>query len=1065
MEYSGLHEKIRTIALKSPTKTAIEWGEKKVSYMELEDRANRIANFIYPKILENKNIPVILENSIELVEAILGLLKAGGVFAPVDPEFPENRIQFMIEKIDANWIITRRAWLEKLNSVMAEKNKKLNVLIMEPATNTSLEFENLNIYTLDEVAQKEPVFPSGIINKYAYIYFTSGSTGKPKAILGRHKSLQHFIEWEMNEFGVNESFQISQLTSPSFDPYLRDIFVPLCAGATLCIPESREIVFNPTRLKNWINKSRITLMHIVPTLFKALLEEVDDTKAFKNLQYILSAGEMLRGNDIQKLFQLFRNRIELVNLYGPTETTLAKLFYRVKEWDVERAAIPVGKAIQGAQVMILNEDMQLAEDGMIGEIYIRTPFISAGYYQDRDLTRGVFLKNPFSNNPKDIIYKTGDLGRHLSSGDIEILGRTDHQVKLRGFRVELGEIENALLKVEEVKEAVAVAKDDSIGGKYLCAYVETKGEELNVGQLRVNLQKKLPDYMIPNYFIQMDQMPHTPNGKIDRKALPEPKTMDTGETYIPPQNDLEVKLIDIWSQILKVDAIGVNHNFFNLGGHSLKAMQIIGLIQKEFGVAISLQKLFASPTVADLASEIAAMSEVESLEITPVPPKEFYQLSYLQKRLWLIHQLNPNSIAYNMTGMIILTEEIKPEILEKTLHELINRHDSLRTVFLEVDGEPMQQVLPNVSYKLDYLDISGKEEQDRLRQEIFSEINQRPFDLTRPPLIRGTLVKVGPEEYDFIYSMHHIISDGSSMEILRNEFILIYNRLKAGLKVELPQLTIQYKDFAEWQNKLLEDREKFRDIHNFWVKQLTNLSELNLPMDHPKEDLKDRKTAAFRVVVREESLNKLRAIGKEQSTSLFIVLLTGFKLYLATITHQKDIFLGIPAAGREQEALQNVIGFFVNTTLVRTTLDLEASFIENLKKVEANTLQTLTYQNYPLEVITDELKIPFPELSVFFNMLNMRENRNRELKDFDDHHLTNLQDVKFNQVYYLNEYPNGLEIVCNYLSGLFESAKVEYMVTKYVQFLEMIANDPNLSVKEYGKVKGNTKRKFNRSKR
>ncbi len=461
VDSQSLHGKIRSIALNTPDKIAIEQGDLNISYIELEERANQIANFLNAKLSDNKNIPVILGNSIELVEAILGIIKCGGVFAPIDPKFPENRIKLMVNEIDADWIITCSEWLNKFDRMMEGENRKLNALVLDLTANTG-QFHNLNLFEFNDNLQKECLVSSEIQNEECYIYFTSGSTGKPKAILGRHLSLKHFIDWEIKEFGVDASFKVSQIISPSFDPFLRDIFVPLCSGATLRIPENREIILNPERFMKWIDDQDITLMHMVPTIFKALMGEIEDQDHFKKLNYILLAGELLRGNDINKFFKLFGNRIELVNLYGPTETTLAKLFYRVKEKDVYRVGVPVGKPIPGAQVMILNDDKQLCQMGSIGEIYIRTPFISAGYYNNPDLNKQVFIKNPFNDNLQDIIYKTGDLGRVLSNGNVEILGRADHQVKLRGVRIELGEIENQLLHHENIKEAIVVAREESL---------------------------------------------------------------------------------------------------------------------------------------------------------------------------------------------------------------------------------------------------------------------------------------------------------------------------------------------------------------------------------------------------------------------------------------------------------------------------------------------------------------------------------------------------------------------------------------------------------------------------
>jgi len=534
VELKNLGETIKQLALATPNKIAIERGNQNITYKDLEEKTNKIANFLGETGGSIGNIPVIFENSIELVEAILGVIKAGGIFAPVDPNFPSNRIHLMLKEIEAEWVVTQADWLHKLNEILEDENRILNVLVLDTDHVNQSEFKNLNIYTLEDVLQRDGVLGDYTINKNSYIYFTSGSTGKPKGILGRHISLKHFIDWEINEFAVKDSFRVSQLTSPSFDPFLRDTFVPLCAGATLCIPVTREIVMNPKALAKWLEEEKITLVHMVPTLFKAMMEEINDGNGFKELKYILLAGELLRGNDVKKFIELFKSQVQLVNLYGPTETTLAKFFYRIQESDIEKSAIPVGKPIHGAQALILNNRLRNCRVGNVGEIYIRTPFMSSGYYNNSDLTKEVFMINPLTNNPKDIIYKTGDTGRLLPTGELEVMGRVDFQVKIRGFRIEVGEIENRLVRHQGIEEAVVIAKETDDGEKTLWCYI-TGENPPNMEELKEYLGEELPEYMIPAYMMHIDKMPLTPNGKVDRKALPllQGKILQKTE-FIPP---------------------------------------------------------------------------------------------------------------------------------------------------------------------------------------------------------------------------------------------------------------------------------------------------------------------------------------------------------------------------------------------------------------------------------------------------------------------------------------------------------------------------------------------------
>ncbi len=419
---------------------------------------------------------------------------------------------------------------------------------------------------------------------------------------------------------------------------------------------------------------------MVPTLFRAMTAELEDSNCFEGLHYILLAGELLRGNDIKRFMQIFGSRIQLVNMYGPTETTLAKLFYRVQETDINRVSISVGKSIPGAQIMILNSDLEACLKGNIGEVYIRTPFISSGYYGDSELTKEVFIKNPFSQNPQDIIYKTGDLGKLLPDGDLELMGRTDHQVKLRGFRVELGEIENRLLSNEKVKEAVVVAREDETGGKYLCAYV-VGDEGLSVPELRENLSKELPNYMIPAYFVQLEKLPLTPTGKVDRKVLPQPQaSLDMGEEYVEPANEIEAKLVSIWEEVLGISGIGIKHNFFEIGGNSINSLKVIGLIKKEFDIDVSLGELMVNPTISAIAENIYTESILGKLECVV----KLNQTSPEKKNIFIIHSID--GMVFHYKGLAKLLEPIcnfygiqargilKEAILPKSVDELVKEY-------------------------------------------------------------------------------------------------------------------------------------------------------------------------------------------------------------------------------------------------------------------------------------------------------------------------------------------------------------------------------------------------------
>jgi amino acid adenylation domain-containing protein len=621
MNQESLYSKITELARLRPGKTAIKSENRTVSYLELENESNQVANFMHGRIAGIPHVIIILERSPWLIASIIGLLKCGMVFVPLNPLYPPNRVKKMIEETRAQWVITDVKNFEKFKNILANHGNgtdtmnriHLKTLLIDGQGSVS--DTPGNIFYLDRNTESSRLTfeQERQPNKNCCIYFTSGSTGEPKAVLGRERSLVHFMQWEINEFAVDEGFNVSQLTPPSFDPYLRDIFVPLMAGGTTCIP-SKNTLMNMRQLTRWIDENQVTLMHTVPSLFKQLVTEIQDANCFHHLKYILLAGELLRAGDIYKFIEIFKERIQLVNVYGPTETTLAKLFYRIQPQDLNRTIIPVGKPIDGAQVLILDSLKQKCRPGKKGEIYIRTPFISSGYYNDPRLTREVFIKNPYGRHPNDIIYKTGDLGRLLPDGNIELSGRIDFQVKIRGIRIEIGEIENRLLAHQDIQETVVIAKDDENGDKYLCAYViPAPGKKPRPSDLRKYLSDELPGYMIPSYFVFLDKMPLTLNGKLAREMLPAPKEagINLETEYKEPRGEIEQKIAQTWTEFFGVERIGIDDNFFELGGDSLKAMVIISRIQKKLGVEPALDEFLKNPTIRNLAISAAGKIQVK----------------------------------------------------------------------------------------------------------------------------------------------------------------------------------------------------------------------------------------------------------------------------------------------------------------------------------------------------------------------------------------------------------------------------------------------------------------------
>lgn len=617
-----LHETLHQAAEKYADKIAIEWRQEHISYAQLEAASNQVAHCLLAAgIAKSAIVAVVIDNPIELITSLIGILKAGCAFAVLDPNYPEKRLQLMIEEAPPGCFLLEQKFAAKLRSMVAPDANPSFFLIDDEHDSESLPEQTVLLKKqvptrtlLETPVSLEP-------DDLCYIYFTSGSTGKPKAIAGRLGGLSHFIAWERTTFQVNETFRVSQLIPPSFDPFLRDIFVPLCSGARLCVPDNRETILNPKQLMHWIEERGITLTHCVPTLFRAMVNEHPDPTYFRALKYLLIAGEPLFGADIKEWMDIYSERVQLVNLYGPTETTLAKFCYFIKSADRDRLLIPVGKPIDGASALVLDDDGTRCPPGIAGEIYIQTPYRTLGYYNRPELTNEVFIQNPFSTDPGDIIYKTGDIGRVLEDGNFEVSGRKDHQVKIRGVRIELGEIEKVLRDHPIIKDAAVKDWDKANNEKYLCAYFVSE-TGLSNGELRAFLLRSLPPAMIPAIFIRLGKLPLNPNGKIDRKALPAPdeSSMLRSDDYEAPRTPIEKQLAAIWTDLLGLQQVGVTENFFALGAHSLMVTRFLLRVQERFQVELSLNSIFATPTVRELSIQIEQLliARIESMSDTEV---------------------------------------------------------------------------------------------------------------------------------------------------------------------------------------------------------------------------------------------------------------------------------------------------------------------------------------------------------------------------------------------------------------------------------------------------------------
>ncbi|MCK4258971.1 MAG: amino acid adenylation domain-containing protein [Halanaerobiales bacterium] len=1014
-----------------PDHIAIEYGQKSLTYRELDNYSNIIANFILSKGLKKEAmIGILVEDRSVQIFLMLGILKAGCIFVPFDPAYPLKRTELMVSQVDLDLFFADTKYSEIFNGLdICDPTEMLKDI----SSNSSLSKRPDIEYQMDQKM---------------YIYFTSGSTGTPKGILGSCKGLLQFVMWEIDTFNVTPRFRITQLASPAFDASLKNIFVPLCAGGTICIPENREIILDVTKFIQWIDDSKVNMLQCVPSLFRLLVSGNLTNNHFKELKYILLAGEKLSPKNFVKWYEIFDERVQIVNLYGPTETTLVKTFYLIQKSDTAKSTIPIGKPMRGARIIILDENMNICEEGQSGEIYIRTPYMTLGYFNDPELTKEKFIQNPFNDNLKDLIYKTGDLGRWMFDGNLEFIGRKDFQVKIRGVRIELGDIENHLLDYSGIKETVVIDKEDVEGEKYLCAYF-VADQEIPAADLRNHLSLHLPEYMIPAYFIRVEKLPLTPNGKIDRKALPEPDNNLLIEVeYIAPRNEVESKLAKIWSEILRLEKVGVTANFFTIGGHSLKATAVVSEVFKEFNVELPLREIFKTPTIEDLAKYISGAEKSIYNSIIDVQKGDYadgyYPLSSAQKRLYLLNQLEGMKTGYNITGVYQI-QGLDRDKFEDVVKTLVKKHETFRTSFEMKDGELVQRIHDDLEFEIKYITLKNEERFDEILKEFI-----RPFDLSKAPLFRVGLIDDGDQEF-LVFDMHHIISDGTSMGILIDDFVSLYNG------IELTDLRIQYKDFAIWQNDLCNS-EIFKEQEEYWVERFSQDDEypvLNMPTDYPRPSIMsfEGNTISFRFD--KELTDQLIKLANKNGATLYMVLLASYNILLSKYTGQEDIIVGSPIAGRPHADLKNIIGMFVNTLAMRNMPEGGISFTEFLARVKENALTAYENQDYQFEMLVDKLDLRRdlsrnPLFDAMFVLQNMSLQPSAQM--IDDLRFTpygiekNIS--KFDLT--LNTWESNEEIYCNlqYCTKLFKKETMERFIGHFRNIVTQIVENSDRKLME-----------------
>ncbi|WP_160716858.1 non-ribosomal peptide synthetase [Chitinophaga solisilvae] len=1060
MDKKVIHSVFEQVAVKFPASTAVVSATESITYLELNAYANRLAHVLQMAGCEPEQIVnVVIPASVPQIAALLAIFKTGAIYLPVDISFAEKRLlQIFRETSDGILVVTaaeKELVCHRLQELQTDI-RRLIVLHDDHRIELFICENNIAVPVVftEEEGWKEnlPLITDG--NSSNYIFYTSGSTGDGKAILGANAGLSHFIHWETKEFGFDASLRVSQLTAVTFDASLRDIFTALINGGTLYIP-APEVKNDPAALLTWLGDNVIQLVHCVPSLFRVLTTELllnPEAAKQLRLKYLLMAGEMLYVKDILNWRQVMGESTQLVNLYGATETTLVKTFYRINEVSGNYAqSIPAGIPISNTIVAIIRNG-RICQPGETGEIYIKTPFATKGYYRNEALTSTCFVQNPLSAAP-DIVYKSGDQGRYLADGNIEVIGRLDNLVKVNGIRVELGEVERAMLSLENVTGCVVTVHRSADNISAMAAYYT--GTPLETEALRMGLSRYLNQQLIPVWFIHLEKFPLNTNGKIDRKALPAPVQQLPEEA---PEGEVETALADLWKAILGLEKVGRNISFFSAGGHSLRAIQLLARIHKTFNAGMKVQDIFLYPTIREQAAYIERNKNGEKYNIRSAGEKASYPLSSSQKRIWVLSQFENSSIAYNMSGAYTFEGDLNRSALENSLQQLMARHESLRTLFREDADGIRQFILPAdiASFRLQFRDLrtaanTAAAAEERVRKNMLA-----PFRLSEDLPIRAELLQVEDNKWVFVYTMHHIICDYWSMMILVKELWALYNSLVRGEAPALAPLRLQYRDYASWQQQQMEEG-LLEQGRTYWMQTLAEEPVvLQLPTDYPRPAIKTYNGSIAARVLDNGVMARLQEMLQERGATLFMGLLAAVKALLYKYTAQEDIIVGSPIAGRYHPDLQDQIGMYLNTLPLRTRFNAAESFSQLLHHVKNMTLAAYEHEAYPFDLMLEELQLQrdMSRSTLFDVLIDLHDTRdlqhilpeqgltvNRYLRT---EHVVSKFDLTF--MFMVSE--SDVYLSLEYNTDLFSAATAGRIIDHFEYLLAALTTDPSTAVSE-----------------
>jgi amino acid adenylation domain-containing protein len=1022
----------------APNQPAVIYENETLTFAELNARANQLARYLQSLGAGAESlIGICVERSLDMAVGILGILKSGAAYLPLDPEYPQERLAFMVDDARPSLVLTKST----LADLVSGKAARAVLLDSDRARISEQSTANLS-------AAPRP-------DDLAYVIYTSGSTGKPKGVMITHGNLANYLLALDHELQITREDLCLHTASIAFSSSRRQLMLPLSQGATVVIATSEQRK-DPLALFAMIKQRGVTIMDAVPSFWRnctAVLANLDGETRSRlldnKLRLMLSASEPLLSDIPRTWAAEFRHPARHVHMFGQTETAGIVALYRVPSDIGGARAVPVGRPIANSEIFILDEGQRPCPLGVAGELYIGGAGVGRGYLNSADQTSAKFIAHPFSDRPGARLYRTGDWARLNADGQIEFVGRRDQQVKLRGFRVELGEIEAALAGHPAIRECAVIARHDPNGEKRLIAYFVASGASPSVTELRAFMSGQLPDYVVPSAFVKLDALPLSANGKVNRLALPDPHNArpELAAAYVAPRTASEKRLSEIWSEVLRIERVGTHDNFFELGGNSLLATLVCSRVRNALKIEVPPRLLFERPTVALMAEAIGTATAATPLAISPCQLAErngSAPLSFPQQQFWLLDQAEPNSSHYNVRAAIKIAGPLEAEKLQLAFGAVVARHEILRTTFVLNDGSPVQSIAPPLPFALDVLDLSNLEASERETevQQVLAVEAEEHFDLARGPLFRARLLKFGRDEHLLLITLHHIICDGWSIDVLLRELLTRYQS-----DASAPQLQLQYADFALWQRERFQS-EALTSQMDYWKQKLANApAALELPTDYRRPATRTFNGAQESVLLPADLSRGVKAFSQRQGATLFMTLLAAFQTLLFRYSGQDDIVVGSAIAGRTQVETENLIGAFVNTLALRGDLSGNPTFREFLSRVRETALESYTHQEVPFEKLVEELR---PDRSTnrtpLFQAMFALQNPPAEIAMAG---LTlsslklNRTKSKFDLTLEVEEQANGLRASFEYNTGLFAPATMQRMLAHFQNLLTTIVAHPD----------------------